>query len=233
MGSENPFPTPASKINSTSRLVIVLLVLIGVVILISKMAGSGDGATSVTTYAASPNTSTAKDPAAKVPMIIEYAPVTPSKGEDAATKESGLSELNEQTLQDAIEQSLGESNRDAKRVELVNYDAETKTLVVKYSLNDNFFGEDMVLLGGWDDNAIIIEAINSTKIPVSDLVTIGTLEHMDNLGNSVGEKSVFVVGFDKRAIKYVNLENLPGGMLASAAYLVDGPLVPRGERKGF
>lgn len=122
----------------------------------------------------------------------------------------------EETVRAAVADALGDLNRDGARLDQVTYWPDDGGVTVTYALNDNL-SSGMIRTGAWGDNADIIRALRATGLKLGPLVTTGTFEMLDDLGNPLGERPVFTVEYSAKAVNQANLDNLPGDMLESAA----------------
>jgi hypothetical protein len=112
-----------------------------------------------------------------------------------------------QDLQSRIKTSLGTSNRDIERLTEFDWSDSDKSLIIVWSINDNFT-QDFIMIGAENDVTEMLKIIaQSGLLPEYQFVTfVGTFPLRDSFGN-VTEDRVITASYDKTTVDKINWPN--------------------------
>jgi hypothetical protein len=151
-------------------------------------------------------------------IIILSNALMPSENTDGTSPQSDSANQSESTeiaadldsiegLTAAISNQLGdETNMGVPRnleAEIVDGD-----LYVRFALNENFTNNSMIG-GAWGEVADVVKLVQLSGLS-KNLTVNGTLELIDENGNSLGQRNVFTANFLDEKVPLLNTENLIG-----------------------
>jgi hypothetical protein len=151
-------------------------------------------------------------------IIILSNALMPSENTDGISPQSESTNQSETTeiaadldsiegLTAAISNQLGdETNMGVPRnleAEIVDGD-----LYVRFALNENFTNNSMIG-GAWGEVADVVKLVQLSGLS-KNLTVNGTLELIDENGNSLGQRNVFTANFLDEKVPLLNTENLIG-----------------------
>jgi len=113
----------------------------------------------------------------------------------------------EAQFEKTIEKTLGESNRNVKRLSELQYNATNGQLIIKWALNDNL-STGLVKRGAMLDISNVLKYIsqNDVPYPYQQVSFYGSFPLVDAFGNS-SEQQVVVAYYSKNTIEKIQWDN--------------------------
>ena len=193
--SQPPTPKPRSRGRT-------LLIILGALFLVCAAI------TAVTSLFSDPN----PDPAAQAESTA-IAPAATDQEPAAPTDEPATEPTNppppadpEQALRQAIDDALGESNRDlGRKLNLYDVRADEGSLSVGWAADDNF-STDLIVSGMKLDTVEVLKAIDASGIPYEWVFIGSTFAMQDQFGNP-DEMEVLTLAYQKATIDRINWDN--------------------------
>lgn len=141
------------------------------------------------------DTSTSEESTPKVkPSPAKAAETAPEK---KATPESKFTEQ--------VRKSLGDLNRDGKRIDTLNYNSDTKNATVSFRLNDNF-SDGLIKTSAQLDTVDVLKAVKSSGLNLNEVTIRATFTLEDEFGN-VSESEVVQATYSAATLEKMNLDS--------------------------
>lgn len=136
--------------------------------------------------------------------VIDATPATPAPARAEDVPPTAAEQP--ASLEDAIDEALGESNREGRKLTAVDRfeDGDEDNLGVTWKLDDSFSG-GLILAGAQRDAARILQTIETSGEPYSTVTLAGTFAMQDEAG-SPSESVVVQATYDRATLEAIDWE---------------------------
>lgn len=136
------------------------------------------------------------------PSSVTEQPTEEATQEAPEEPEVEIDITTEEGLKAAVTKQLGSE----PEVFLLLPDEDSQILYISFEISDNLTA-NMMRRGAWIQVRELLELVQRSGIS-ENLTVYGTLELIDDMGNSVGQRDVLTVDFWEERVPLLNLENL-------------------------
>lgn len=136
------------------------------------------------------------------PSSVTEQPTEEATQEAPEEPEVEIDITTEEGLKAAVTKQLGSE----PEVFLLLPDEDSQILYISFEISDNLTA-NMMRRGAWIQVRELLELVQRSGIS-ENLTVYGTLELIDDMGNSVGQRDVLSVDFWEERVPLLNLENL-------------------------